>query len=148
MLFRSTPNGHDPIYYPIYDQSIRGENNFHITDLRWFKDRRYAKGIQWIKVKDMVHYMLIRELYDDNELILDRPVIDDYDEVIEMGYKPYSPWYETMAKKLKWDKRKIAQEIECDFLGSGDDVIHHDIRENISRNMIRVPVEKYMSGTL
>jgi len=148
VILISTPNGHDPIYYPIYDQSIRGENNFHITDLRWYKDNRYAKDIKWLKINDMVHYMLNRELYNDDEITLDREVIDDYDEVIEQGYKPYSPWYETMSRKLKWDKRKIAQEIECDFLGSGDDVIPQEVKSNIAKNMIRVPKEKYISGTL
>lgn len=148
VILISTPNGHDPIYYPIYDQSIRGENNFHITDLRWYKDKRYAKDIKWLKVDDMVHYMLNRELYNDDEITLDREVVDDYDEVIAQGYKPYSPWYEAMARKLKWDKRKIAQEIECDFLGSGDDVIPQEVKTNIAKNMIRPPKEKYMSGTL
>lgn len=148
VILISTPNGHDPIYYPIYDQSIRGENNFHITDLRWYKDKRYAKDIKWLKVDDMVHYMLNRELYNDDEIMLNREVVDDYDEVIAQGYKPYSPWYESMARKLKWDKRKIAQEIECDFLGSGDDVIPQDVKSNIAKNLIRTPKEKYMSGTL
>lgn len=148
VILISTPNGHDQIYYPIYNQSITGENNFHITDLRWYKDRRYAKDIKWLKVTDMVHYMLNRESYDDDEITLNREVIDDYDEVIEQGYKPYSPWYESMARKFKWDKRRIAQEIECDFLGSGDDVIPQEVKANIAKTMIKPPKEKYMSGTL
>ena len=148
VILISTPNGHDPIYYPIFDQAIRGENNFHITDLRWFKDRRYAKDIKWLKVDDMVHYMLNRELYDDEEILYPEENPTNYDELLQLGYKPHSPWYESMAKKLKWDKRKIAQEIECDFLGSGDDVISFKIKDNISKNMIRQPMEKYMSGTL
>jgi hypothetical protein len=36
----------------------------------------------------------------------------------------------------------------CDFLGSGDGVIPNDIQENIAKNMIRTPIEKYMQGTL
>lgn len=36
----------------------------------------------------------------------------------------------------------------CDFLGSGDDVISHEVRDNIAKTMIRAPKEKYMSGTL
>jgi hypothetical protein len=52
-----------------------------------------------------------------------------------------------MSKKFKYDRRKIAQELECDFLGSGDGVIPGDIQENIAKNMIRVPFEKYMQGT-
>ena len=96
----------------------------------------------------MVHYMLNRELYNDEEITLNEEVTDNYEEVIERGYKPYSPWYESMSRKLKWDKRKIAQEIECDFLGSGDDVISSEVKNNIAKNMIRQPMEKYMSGTL
>lgn len=148
VILISTPNGHDPIYYPIYNQSITGENNFHITDLRWYKDRRYAKDIKWLKVTDMIHYMLNRELYVDEEITYDKEVTDNYDDVIEQGYKPYSPWYEAMARKLKWDKRRIAQEIECDFLGSGDDVIPQEVKANIAKTMIKPPKEKYMSGTL
>jgi len=148
VILISTPNGHDPIYYPIYNQSLTGENNFHITDLRWYKDRRYAKDIKWLKVNDMIHYMLNRELYVDDEITYEQEVIDNYDEIIELGYKPYSPWYEAMARKLKWDKRRIAQEIECDFLGSGDDVIPQEVKANIAKTMIKPPKEKYMSGTL
>ena len=36
----------------------------------------------------------------------------------------------------------------CDFLGSGDGVIPNDIQSNIAKNLIRVPNEKYMQGTL
>ena len=56
-------------------------------------------------------------------------------------------WFESMSKKFKYDRRKIAQELECDFLGSGDGVIPGDIQENIAKNMIREPIEKYMQAT-
>ena len=131
IILLSTPNGYDPIYYTIYDQAIRGINNFHITDLRWYKDPRYAKELQMIKVKDIVHYMLNREQYNDSEIIMYDVPKNQIDKLIEEGYKPYSPWYESMAKKLKYDKRKLSQEVECDFLGSGDGVIPSDIKENI-----------------
>ena len=148
IILLSTPNGYDPIYYTIYDQAIRGINNFHITDLRWYKDPRYAKELQMIKVKDIVHYMLNREQYNDSEIIMYDVPKNQIDKLIEEGYKPYSPWYESMAKKLKYDKRKLSQEVECDFLGSGDGVIPSDIKENILRTMIRQPKEKYMAGQL
>lgn len=35
----------------------------------------------------------------------------------------------------------------CNFLGSGDSVISKEIQQNISSNMIREPIEKYMQGT-
>jgi len=49
IILISTPNGFDPIYYGVYDQAIRGVNDFHITDLRWFKDPRYTKDLRWVK---------------------------------------------------------------------------------------------------
>jgi len=147
IILISTPNGHDPIYYGVYDQSLRGLNNFHITDLRWFKDPRYAKDLVWIKCKDIVHYMLNREQYDDDEVVLRDFDINNYKQYEEDGYKPYSSWFEGMAKKFKYDRRKIAQELECDFLGSGDGVISGDVQANIAKNMIQDPKEKYMQGT-
>ena len=148
IILISTPNGYDPIYYGVYDQSIRGMNDFHISDLRWFKDPRYANDLKWIKCNDIVHYMLNREQYNDDEVVLHDFDIEKYKEYEEQGYKPFSSWFESMSKKFKYDRRKIAQEIECDFLGSGDGVIPNDIQSNIAKNLIRVPNEKYMQGTL
>ena len=148
IILISTPNGYDPIYYGVYDQAIRKMNDFHITDLRWFKDPRYTKDLRWVKCNDIVHYMLNREQYDDNEVVLYEFDIEKYQEYEEQGYKPFSSWFESMSKKFKYDRRKIAQELECDFLGSGDGVIPGDIQENIAKNLIRVPKEKYMQGTM
>ena len=53
-----------------------------------------------------------------------------------------------MAKKLKFDRRKIAQELECNFLGSGDNVIPNDTIEKIKRTYIREPENKFMGGSL
>ena len=147
IILISTPNGYDPIYYGVYDQALRKMNDFHITDLRWFKDPRYTKDLRWVKCQDICHYMLNREQYDDNEVVLYDFDIEKYQDLEEQGYKPFSSWFESMSKKFKYDRRKIAQELECDFLGSGDGVIPGDTQENIAKNMIRVPMEKYMQGT-
>jgi len=150
IILISTPNGFDPIYYTVFEQATKGINDFHITDLQWYKDPRYSKNLIWVKVKDMVHYMLNRELYndDDDGFILKDIPMKDFQKTLDDGYKPYSPWFEGMSKKLKYDPRKIAHEIECDFLGSGDSVIPYETRENIVKNMIREPKEKFMSGTM
>jgi hypothetical protein len=147
IILISTPNGYDPIYYGVYDQALRGINDFHITDLRWFKDPRYTKDLRWIKCQDICHYMLNREQYNDDEVVLYDFDMKEYNKLIEDGYKPFSSWFESMSKKFKYDRRKIAQELECDFLGSGDGVIPGDIQENIAKNMIREPIEKYMQAT-
>jgi hypothetical protein len=57
--------------------------------------------------------MLNRGDYDDDEVISDDHGFENYATLLSDGYKPYSTWYEMMAKKLKYDKRKMSQEIEC-----------------------------------
>lgn len=148
IIMISTPNGYDLIYYSIYEQAIRGVNDFHITNLTWYFDPRYSKNLYWVKTKDIVHYMLNRELYDDTEVVERNVNKDRYQELIDDGYKPLSDWFESMSKKLKYDRRKIAQELECDFLGSGDGVIPSEVVDNIVKNMVKAPNEKYMSGLM
>lgn len=148
IILISTPNGFDPIYYGVYDQAVRGVNDFHITDLRWFKDPRYTKDLRWVKCSDIVHYMLNREQYNDDEIVMTDFDIANYKQYEEEGFKPLSSWFESMSKKFKFDRRKIAQELECDFLGSGDGVIPSEVQDNIVKNMLRDPKEKYMQSTL
>lgn len=146
IILISTPNGFDPIYQGVYAQAEKKQNNFHITDLRWFKDPRYTKDLKWIKVNDIVHYMLNRNEYNDSEITYMSKYEGNYVELLEKGYKPFSSWFESMCSKFKFDKRMISQEIEADFLGSGDAVISTDIQQNIAKNMVKEPTEKYMSG--
>ena len=150
----STPNGYDPIYYEIYDQALRGMNDFKISEMFWFKDPRYTKDLQLIKVEDLIHYYLNREDYKDLD-ILDysnsSPRGRDFDEIrqkIADGYKPTSAWFESMVKKLKYDKRKVSQELECNFLGSGDNVFDSRQLQDIKQNMLKEPVNKMMGGSL
>ena len=152
----STPNGFDPIYYSIFSQSIKGMNDFRITEMYWFRDPRYSKDLKLIKCDNIVHYMLNRKDYNDSEIILDYSNIKvenrDFQEIklkIENeGYKPYSSWFESMAKKLKFDKRKISQELECNFLGSGDSVIPPETMKKIKETYIKEPENKFMGGAI
>jgi hypothetical protein len=151
----STPNGFDPIYYSIYSQAIKGMNDFRITEMYWFRDPRYSKDLKLIKCDDIVHYMLNRADYKDEEITLDYSNIKvsdrDFEEIkqkVESGYKPYSSWFEAMAKKLKFDKRKISQELECNFLGSGDNVIPAETMKSIKEKHIKDPENKFMGGAV
>ena len=152
----STPNGFDPIYYSIFSQAIKGMNDFRITEMYWFRDPRYSKDLKLIKCNDIVHYMLNRGDYNDSEITLDYSNIKvenrDFQEIklkIENeGYKPYSSWFESMAKKLKFDKRKISQELECNFLGSGDSVIPPETMKKIKETYIKEPENKFMGGSI
>jgi hypothetical protein len=150
----STPNGYDAIYYEIYDQALRGMNDFKISEMFWFRDPRYTKDLYMVKTNDLVHYLLNREDYSSDSIInlsMDNPydrdhtIVKDY---IENGYKPCSSWFEGMVKKLKYDRRKVAQELECNFLGSGDNVFDSDLMQNIFKNQLRDPQAKLMGGSL
>ena len=147
----STPNGYDPIYYEIYDQALKGMNEFKISEMVWWKDPRYAKDLQLINVKDIIHYYLNRHEYNDVELIDYKDKEKDFVEIkklVNQGYKPSSSWYEAMVKKLKYDKRKVNQELECAFLGSGDNVFDSNIIEKIRTEMIKDPISKMIGGSL
>ncbi len=113
VILISTPNGYDRIYWPIYDGALRGLNEFHVTDLRWYKDPRYTKDMYWVKTHDIVHYMLNRAMYNDDEVAIVEFDKSKFDDLINEGYKPFSSWFEKMAKKFKYDKRKVSQELEC-----------------------------------
>jgi hypothetical protein len=150
----STPNGYDPIYYEIYDQALRGMNDFKISEMFWYRDPRYTKDLYMVKTNDLVHYLLNREDYPIDTLInlstdspyeRDHGIVTDY---IEKGYKPCSAWFEGMVKKLKYDRRKVAQELECNFLGSGDNVFDSDLMQNIAKNQLRDPQAKLMGNAL
>lgn len=150
----STPNGYDTIYYPIYDQSLRGMNNFKITELYWYRDPRYIKDLYLVKCEDIVHYLLNKEEYPD-EVVLEYFKFADNqksNEVLKQyfakGYKPCSSWFEMMVKKLKYDRRKISQELECNFLGSGDNVFDSKLLQTITDNLILEPIEKLMGSSL
>ena len=147
----STPNGYDPIYYEIFDQAQKGMNDFKISPMVWYRDPRYNKDLQLVKCDDIIHYFLNREEHLKDEVINVFGTQKDYEYInslIGQGYKPTSSWYEKMVKKLKYDKRKVNQELECAFLGSGDNVFDSRITEDIRNNMVREPQGKMISGGL
>jgi len=151
----STPNGHDPIYYEIYDQANRGMNDFKISEMYWYKDPRYTKDLYFVKTEDIIDYFLNKQNYKPNQVIQ----FDDYDvtnlehqqkikDYIHDGFKPSSTWFESMVKKLKYDKRKVSQELETNFLGSGDNVFDSKILQKIKENFIAEPENRMMSNSL
>jgi hypothetical protein len=151
----STPNGHDPIYYEIYDQSNRAMNDFKISEMYWYKDPRYTKDLYLVQTDDIIDYFLNKENYGQDLI----KVIDDYDvtspehyeklkHYMSIGYKPSSSWFESMVKKLKYDKRKVSQELECNFLGSGDNVFDSKTLQKIRENYVKEPQNKMMSNAL
>ena len=150
----STPNGYDPIYYEIYNQATKGINNFKISEMFWWKDPRYSKDLYLVPTDDMVDYLLHKDERDHsgNVSFADTdPYERDYEKIKEyfsQGYKPCSTWYEKMVKKLKYDKRKINQELNCEFLGSGDNVFDGKQLDYIKENTIQDAPNKMMGNAL
>ena len=150
----STPNGYDAIYYEIYDQALRNMNDFKISEMYWHRDPRYTKDLYMVNTNDLVHFLLNREDYPKDtvvDLSIENPYERDHavtTDYINKGYKPCSAWFEGMVKKLKFDRRKVAQELECNFLGSGDNVFDSELMQNISKNQLREPIAKMMGGSL
>jgi hypothetical protein len=139
----STPNGYDPIYYEIYDQSLRGMNDFKVTEMFWYRDPRYTKDLYMVKTNDLVHFLLNREEYNLDEVVINLSMDNPYDrdhsivtDYIEQGYKPCSAWFEGMVKKLKYDRRKVAQELESEMM------------TDIAQNHVKEPQAKMMGGGL
>ena len=150
----STPNGYDPIYYEIYDQSLRNMNDFKITEMYWFRDPRYTKDLYLVKTEDIIHYLLNKEEYSEDKILSWESIpfetrnYDDLKTIMDSGYKPCSDWFERMVKKLKYDKRKVSQELECNFLGSGDNVFDSKMLQSIRENMVKDPQNKMMGNSL
>jgi hypothetical protein len=149
----STPNGYDPIYYSIYEQAAKGVNEFKVSDMYWYRDPRYTRDLYMVKTDSLVDFLLDRNNFPNTE-ILDlsgdpfQRDIGYVKELMDQGYKPCSAWFESMVKKLKYDKRKISQELECNFLGSGDNVFDSNLLQKISETMIKEPISKMMSNGL
>ena len=124
----STPNGQDKLYYGIFNGAKKGKNNFNVVEMRWYEDRRYNYDLQWIK---------------DDEVI-DSETLEDFSyfkKMLDKGYKPTSSWYRKMCAKVNNDPRKIAQELDVSFLGSGGNVIHDDYIKQQREENVCEPIE-------
>ena len=132
VMLISTPNGMDSLYYKTYEQSKSGKNNYNIIDMRWYEDPRYNKGLCWIKKDDKGN---ILEEIKEFEFINEK-----YKAKVKNGYKPTSPWYENMCMTLNNNTKKIAQELDVSFLGSGGNVISDEDIAFHEQNNVEEPV--------
>jgi len=124
----STPSGLDAVFYKHFDGARRGENNFKAVELWWFNDPRYNKGLVWLKNKGKeTEIRVVDENWDNKQRI---KMMDD-------GWEASSPWFEEQVRDANGDMRKIAQELLCSFLGSGDNFIAEEYLKRIQENEVR-----------
>ena len=125
----STPNGYDEIYHATYDGAKKGENDFNIVEMRWYEDPRFNKGLKWEKEGE-------ETIYDESQSL------DTYDGYVKQGFVPSSPWYLEMVRQMNGNMRLVNQEINCDFLGSGETVIDKEWIEIQEKENRRDPIRK------
>jgi hypothetical protein len=140
----STPNGLDEIYYEAYEGAISSTNKFKITHLRWWQDPRFNKDLRLIKTNDIINWIQ-KPITEKDEQIIESAVdlhVDVIMKFIEEGYKPHSTWYENMCRDMNLNRRMINQELECAFIGSGDNVIEGEVLRKQEEINVSEPVFK------
>lgn len=140
----STPNGLDEIYYEAYEGAVSSTNKFKITHLRWWQDPRFNKDLRMIKTNDMITWIEKPE-NEKTEHIIEGANTLHFDVImkfIEEGYKPHSTWYENMCRDMNLNRRMINQELECAFIGSGDNVIEGQVLRKQEETNVQQPVFK------
>lgn len=120
----STPLGSSNIFFQLFDLAKQGKSSFKPIELKWYHDIRLNTDLKWVSGSD--------EIIEYNK--------DKQKELILKGYKPTSTWYEKECAGFNYDKKKIAQELEGEFLGSGnsfidEEYINQQELENVSKPM-------------
>ena len=136
----STPSGLDAVFYKHFDAARKGKNNFKAVEIWWFNDPRYNKDLVWLKNKNKQNEIrLIDEGWSNEKRI----------QLMDDGWEASSPWFEEQVRDANGDMRKIAQELLCSFLGSGDNFIAEEYLKRIDENEVRVPIrQEYMDNNM
>lgn len=138
----STPNGKDLLYYNTYRLALARENNFIAVQFRWYQDPRYNKNLKWFKKnKNTGEVKWIIEPTIDNTGAVKYDE-KHWEELVQKGWTPRSPWYEEMCKSFNNDKVKIAQELDVSFVGSSDNVIDPEYIDMQEKLNVREPLEE------
>lgn len=134
----STPSGLDAVFYKTFDGARRPEgdsmkNNFKAVELWWYNDPRYNEDLVWVKNKGKENEIkLVDEGWSNEHRI---KLADD-------GWEASSPWFEEQVRDANGDMRKIAQELLCSFLGSGDNFIAEEYLKRIQDNEVKTPIRQ------
>lgn len=127
IIMISTPNGKDQLYYETCRQAkLKGTkdwNNFELVEMKWYQDPRYNKFLEWTKKDEESGEIIIKqEEYIDKEgnVKFDN---DHWNQMVDDGWLPRSPWYVRMCQQFNNDSQKIAQELDVSFLGSASNVV-------------------------
>lgn len=119
----STPNGNDLLYWKTYNNAKLGKNKFTINEIKWYQDPRYNINLMWTKDDETI------ENWNEEE----------WKELVRNGWKPTSPWYEGMKADMD-SPRKVSQEIDGNFVGSGNTFVAGEDIDKQEREFIMDPI--------
>jgi len=129
----STPSGLDAVFYKTFQGARNQTNNFKAVELWWYNDPRYNKELVWLKNKGKQNEIrIVDENWDSEKRI----------QLMDDGWEASSPWFEEQVRNANGDMRKIAQELLCSFLGSGDNFIAEEYLKRIEENEILTPIRQ------
>ena len=129
----STPSGLDAVFYKHFEGARRSANNFKAVELWWYNDPRYNKDLDWVKNKNKENEIRVKDENWSKEKRI---------QMMDDGWDASSPWFEEQVKDANGDMRKIAQELLCSFLGSGDNFIAEDYLKRIQEEEIKTPIRQ------
>ena len=135
----STPSGLDAVFYKTFmgarelDDDGRSKNNFHAVELWWYNDPRYNKDLCWLKNKGKKDEI---QLEDNDRSHKQRS------QLVEDGWEATNSWFVEQVKNANSDMRKVAQELLCSFLGSGDNFIAEEYLKRIQEKEILPPIRQ------
>ena len=161
-IFVSTPNGLDPVFYKTFETAIRKKNNFNPIELWWYNDPRYTAYKEELTIDPETEAPSVEFGYDPNKKEGDHDlywlknkskedeirVKDEHwthakrKQMVEDGWEATSTWFENQVRDYNGDMKKLAQELLCSFLGSGDNFIAEEHLKRIEENEIETPIRQ------
>ena len=139
-ITHNTPSGLDAVFYKHFDGARKKENSFVAVELWWYNDPRYNKDLCWIKNKSKQNEIR----FQDENWSKERRI-----QLMDDGWEASSPWFEEQVRDSNGDMRKIAQELLCSFLGSGDNFIAEEYLKRVQEEEIKTPIrQEYMDNNM
>ena len=141
-IFVSTPNGLEPVFYKTFigAKNKANENNFFAFELWWYNDPRYTRHVDtgefdliWVKHKGKEKEIRIKDEHWSHA---------KRRQLVEDGWVATSTWFELQVKDYNGDDKKLAQELLCSFLGSGDNFISEEFVKRIEEYEQMTPIRE------
>jgi len=129
----STPSGLDAVFYKTFMGARKKENNFKAVELWWYNDPRYNKDLVWLKNKGKTNEI---RLVDDDKTHEERL------QLVEDDWEASNKWFDEQIRNANGDMRKVAQELLCSFLGSGDNFIAEEYLKRIQEEEVLPPIRQ------